>query len=216
MNDGNLILTLIAKYLELLKNTFLTTVKKMKRKTIAILGVDGAGKSTVIENLKQLLKDKCFVQYMGSRSYEDPKLVELLGKTSMTKVEVLYSIWLRYRCFWKRYNKAVATGKIVLFDRSVDEIYINSSGLFKILYTVLYKYMFPTYSSVIYLHCSAEESLRRKNDIPNAEVFRAMKGRFDKYFLNNPKCLCLSSEEHSPQELTELAYNYIMERYGHE
>jgi len=188
----------------------------MKAKTIAIIGVDGAGKSTVIQNLKQLLKDECVVQYMGSRSYEDAKLVKLLCQTSMTKVEFLYSIWLRYRCFWKRYKQAVASGKIVLFDRSVDEIYINSSGVFKLMYTVLYKYMFPSPSSLIYLHCSAEASLRRKDDIPDPDVFRAKKARFDRCFLNNPKCLCLNSEEHNPQELTKLVYNYIVEHYCHE
>lgn len=188
----------------------------MKRKTIAIIGVDGSGKSTVIENLRLLLKDKCVVQYMGSRSYEDPKLEELLSQKKLTKLEQLYTIYLRYRCFRKRYNSAAATRKIVLFDRSVDEIYINSFGIFKIFYTILYKYLFPSPSCRIYLHCSVEESLHRKNDIPDPDVFRAMKARFDKSFLNNPNCLCLNSEEYDSQKLTKIAFNYIMEHCDHE
>ncbi len=188
----------------------------MNRKTIAILGVDGTGKSTVIKNLQQLLKDKCIVQYMGSRSYEDPRLMKILDKPRMTKFELLYSIWLRYLCFWKRYKNAVASGKIVLFDRSVDEIYINSSGVFKFVYTFLYKYAFPSPSVVIYLHCSAAESLCRKDDIPDPVAFRAMKKRFDQCFLDNPKCLCLSSEKYNPQELAELVYNYIEEHFDYE
>lgn len=186
----------------------------MKKKTIAIIGVDGTGKSTVIDNVSLRLGDNCIVKYMGSRSYEDVELEQLLTKKRMSKIELLRSIWLQYRCFWTRYNDAVRSGKIALFDRYIHEIYLNSNGVFKVIYTILYKYLYPRPSSIIYLHCSANESLRRKDDIPNPDVFRAMKSRFDNYFLGNKSCFCLNSEEHSPQELADLVYNYIVWHYG--
>lgn len=185
----------------------------MKHKTIAILGIDGSGKSTVIENVSMRLKDKCVVKYMGSRSYEDKVLELLLNKPKHSPIEMIRLIYLRYRCFWKRYNDAVSTGKIVLFDRYIHEIFLNSIGKMRFIDTILYKYLFPTPSSLIYLYCSAEESLRRKDDIPDADVFREMKKRFDNYFLNDNDCLCLSSEEHNPQELADIVYKYIIERY---
>lgn len=187
----------------------------MKGKTIAFVGVDGSGKSTLIKNLQQLLKDKCIVQYMGCRSYEDPKLVKLLEKNNLTKIEKLYLRWLQYRCFRKRYDNAVATGKIVLFDRFVDELYINASK-YNFFYVFLYKYVFPRPSCLFYLHCSVDESLHRKNDVPDSVFFRTMKVKFDNRFLKDPKCICLNSEEFTPQELTTLVYNHIIEYYNHE
>jgi thymidylate kinase len=181
----------------------------MKYKNFAILGVDGSGKSTLIKELANKFGNKCVITYMGSRSYEDDRLETLLKKKKCTRLEFYEIIIRRYICFWKRYINSIRSRRIVLYDRYVHEIYINSSEHYKLLYTILYKYLYPSPKYTIYLYCSVEESLRRKNDIPDPIEFRKMKERFDNVFLHDRKCLCLSSEEYTPEELAEISYTFI-------
>lgn len=169
------------------------------KKTIAILGVDGSGKSTAVENLSTIYGDKCSITYMGYTRFEDPR-IELLRKKRHTNP---ITTWLTYRCFWHRYFKALKQGDFAIFDRYVHEIFINANkSLYSRINIILYKYLFPKPQKMVYLYCSSDESLRRKNDIPNPDTFIAMKKRFDNYFLNRKGVLCLDSEQLSPQEIT--------------
>jgi thymidylate kinase len=179
------------------------------KKTIAILGVDGTGKSTVIDKLSNKLYDRCFVQYMGYRSFENPKIEMIQKKTDRTRWDTLYRIWLIYLCYWKRYNNAVNSEKIVLFDRYVHEIYINAKGFYRLLYTFLYKYLYPKPKRIVYLYCSSEISFKRKSDILDPAAFKAMKKRFDDIFLNNKDCLCLNTEKQTADEIVEIILNSI-------
>lgn len=186
----------------------------MKR-TIALIGVDGTGKSTIINRLKELFGDDAITMYMGSVRFEDPNIEELVKKPRLNIIESVKYIFLVYKCFCGRYWRAVKTNKIVLFDRYVHERYLNATGKRKLINLVLYKYLFPRTSGIVYLYCSAETSLKRKDDIPNAEVFRALKKRFDNYFLNHKDCLCLDTDTKSVDEITNESYNYIIAKiYG--
>lgn len=171
-----------------------------KINTLAILGVDGSGKSTAIENLAVKYGDKCSVTYMGYTRFEDPRIESLKNRRFSNPLIT----WLIYRCFWVRYIKALKQGDFAIFDRYVHEIFINANKtLYNRINVILYRYFFPMPQKIVYLYCSAEESLRRKNDIPNPDIFIAMKKRFDNYFMNKNGVLCLDSEKLSPEEITE-------------
>lgn len=180
------------------------------KKTVALIGVDGTGKSTIINRLKELFGDEAITMYMGSVRFEDPKIEELAKKPCLSFIESVKYLFLVNKCFWGRYRGAVKTNKIVLFDRYVHERYLNATGKRKLINLVLYKYLFPRTSCIIYLYCSAETSLKRKDDIPDAEVFHAMKKRFDSCFLNSNDCLCLDTDTKSVDEITNESYNYII------
>lgn len=170
----------------------------MKSKTIAILGVDGSGKSTVVNNLHFRYGDRCVVTYMGYKDFEDSRIKELKNKRFATPI-IVFRI---YRCFWRRYLNAIKSDKIAIFDRYVHEIFINAEGRFRRINILLYRYLFPMPSLIVYLHCSAEESLKRKDDIINEDIFKAMKRRFDEFFLNRKGVLCLDSGSLSSDEIT--------------
>ena len=177
----------------------------MRRKTIAILGVDGSGKSTAINNVSKIYGERCTVTYMGNTRFEDNNIEKLKGKRFRGPIIIL----LIYRCFWNRYRRANKSGRLALFDRYVHEIFINASGKYKIIYTLLYKYLFPMPNRIVYLYCSPEISLNRKSDIADADVFKAMKKRFDDYFKNRKGVLCLDTGLLNEDEITDRINNYI-------
>lgn len=181
----------------------------MRRKTIAILGVDGSGKSTVVSNLQKVFGDECIITYMGYKDFEDPKIEELKGRRFSTFL-VMCRI---YRCFWHRYINAVRANKIAIFDRYVHEIFLNANNSRKWLNTLLYKYLFPKPSITVYLYCPVKESLKRKNDIPDVEVFTIMKERFDAYLINRKNVLCLDTGELAADEITNRITNFINQSF---
>lgn len=177
-------------------------------KTIAILGVDGTGKSSVIQEIQKRLGKKCCVKYMGYRSFDDPR-IEKINNSAHGFVSGIKLKYLIYKEYLRRYKGAKEENKLVIFDRYVHEIYINSNGIGGIINKVLYKYLYPKPDLIVYLHCPAEVSLSRKDDIPNEQVFRAMKSRFDATFMNNKHCLCLSSEDYTSPQLADKIIEYI-------
>lgn len=177
-------------------------------KTIAILGVDGTGKSSVINEIKTKLGDSCIVQYMGYRSFGD-KRIEQIEARPHGLIQTLVLKWLIYKSYIRRYREAKKKNKIVIFDRYVHEIYINSFGLASFINKLVYKYLYPNPNFVIYLHCPAEISLARKDDIPDKEVFKSMKTRFDSVFIGRKKCLCLDSYKYSSEQLADIIIKYI-------
>ena len=182
-----------------------------KKKTIAILGVDGSGKSTAVKNLKNEYGDKCSVTYMGNTRFEDSR-IESLKKRRFSRPLVLF---LTYRCYKKRYRKGVSGGEFAIFDRYVHEIFINAGmGWYNKINIFLYKYCFPRPNKIVYLYCSEEASLRRKNDIPDPDIFIAMKKRFDNYFLHKQGILSLDTERLSPDEITKEISNLINKSFS--
>lgn len=177
----------------------------MTRKTIAILGVDGSGKSTAVKSLEEVYGEISSFTYMGYKDFEDGRIERLKGRRFSTPLIVL----LIYRCFWKRYLTAVKSSKLAIFDRYVHEIFINSGGRLRWVNTALYRYLFPMPSKMVYLYCSVQESLKRKSDIADPEEFSKMKKRFDDFFLNRKNVLSLNTEELSIKEITNRISEFI-------
>ena len=102
-----------------------------------------------------------------------------------------------------RYLKNRFSSKTVIYDRYVDEAYINSRGIKQFLCIIMYRFLFPKPKKVFYLHCSTDTSFKRKNDILDKKAFIDMKDRFDKKFLNTKGIIDLSSDELSLSEIID-------------
>lgn len=175
-------------------------IKKWSRKTncitLALIGVDGTGKSKALENLSEYYKDTAQSTYMGFRSYQTGFAKRMTARP--VKIPVLSTFLLCFSLYIEmmyRLIKAKTSRKhLILFDRYPWEAYINAG--YKQSKFWLYIFMlclFPKPTGTVYLYCPANVSLKRKTDIENAEEFVKMKERFDKLFLDNRFCKSLDT-----------------------
>lgn len=184
---------------------------RIPRKSIAILGVDGSGKSTLVQALKQLLDEKCCVQYMGFREMETfwGKEYYASGKRFKFKLMPFIGVYIE---MWYRYIKnRFHNYRIVLYDRFPWEAYDNAFGKYKVIYFILFKMFFPRPKKVYYLYCSVETSLKRKDDILNKEIFVNMKKRFDKKYKNQKSIKSFDTDECTTEEILEIICSDIMD-----
>lgn len=189
-----------------LKGFVRTRIMKMRKATIAIIGVDGTGKSSAIDILSRALQHRGFSVYMGYRDF-GTKIESSTGSSIKSVITIYLAMWKRYLKYRYHY------GGIIIFDRYPYEIYINSTGIKSRIYRVFYQVLFPTPNEIVYIHCKSETSLSRKDDIENENVFRKMKDRFDEEYLNNNEIICLSSDELSSVEIVDRICREINEFY---
>lgn len=140
-------------------------------KTICFVGVDGSGKSSTIELLRDQLGDKkVCVQYMGAKLWETKIGRKYHGhKIPHTwKNGVMFNLSLIYEMYY-RVLKHHGEDKIVFFDRYVDELVIyRESGNNKIiaaLYHIFFRWLFPRPEATFYFTCPIEISVKRKDDL---------------------------------------------------
>lgn len=179
---------------------------RLKRKDMVFVGVDGSGKSTIINKISAELPERTTVQYMGCRDYDNQKIsMENGGITNLFRVYV--QMWKRY---WKN---RFQYGKIILFDRWPYEIFINSSGYKRKIYRVLYRCLFPKPKRMVYMYCSETCSFRRKDDITDEQQFCKMKQRFDAFYLNQRNVIGFDTEKKGTEELYREIWKLIKEEY---
>lgn len=122
--------------------------------------------------------------------------------------------WVRWYALYRemkfRYNRAIKTNApIVIFDRYSWEANDNARDWKERIPTYLFfRLFFPNPDMTIYLHCPAEISLQRKDDILDAKQFEAMKARFDKRYLNE-KSLCIDTHANTPDQERGIVLEYI-------
>lgn len=152
-------------------------------KSIAVLGVDGTGKSTIVKAIYEYFgSDKALVQYMGLKEWETwPARIcttmpwaKVFGR--FVRLAVLYE--LKRRVYKHNHRK-----KIVIFDRYVDEQVLQfcktKQNLFGKIMEGLFKRVFwksfyrPTMS--FYMTCNLEVSIARKDDINSSQEIDRLK-----------------------------------------
>ena len=184
---------------------------RLHRRSIALIGVDGSGKSTTIKELKKTLGEGCFVQYMGFREMETKWGKEWYASGKKFKIKIIPFLGV-YLEMWYRYLKyRFYNGRIVLYDRFPWEAFDNGTGKYKAIYFLLFKVLFPRPYKVIYLHCSTETSLKRKNDITNVELFKSMKLRFDSKYKNDKKIMSFNTDVMETSDIVDQICKYIMD-----
>lgn len=152
-------------------------------KSIAVLGVDGTGKSTIVKAIYERLgSKKSCIQYMGLKEWETKPAQMCLTKPwaklfgRFARLAVLYE--LKKRVYKHNHDK-----KIVIFDRYVDEQVLQfrktKQNLLGTIMECLYKRVFgenfyrPTMS--FYMTCNLEVSIARKDDINSSQEIERLK-----------------------------------------
>lgn len=182
-----------------------------KTVTIAIIGVDGTGKSTSIDAIKNYYGNAVASQYMGFRLFQTKLAKSWYGQNKRIPILSFFidCIMLPYE-MWYRYKHALSEGKeIVLFDRYPWEIYDNSRGIARVINYLLFKVLFTKPDGIIYLYCRAETSLSRKTDIEDEKAFKLMKENFDKQYKEYPGALVLNTDNEGVEEVRNRTIAYV-------
>lgn len=182
--------------------------RKKPIRTVAILGMDGSGKSSTLTLLKQHFGDRAHIQYMGFKDFQTDgakqwKPIET-GNAVYRKFRNIFSFLSTYRAeMLYRYRKAVADdqAELIFFDRYAWDSYESEfDPLMRVLMFLWFKVSFPRPDLVIYLHCPKDVSLERRNDIEDVALFAKKKERMDALYLKK-NVLCFDSSEMTQEEI---------------
>lgn len=192
---------------------FLAHLQK-RQYTVALIGVDGSGKSSALQNLTEYYQGSAFTQYFGFRDYKTNLAKKLCDGNKRFKnkyISNLFRCVALYNEMLYRYNVAKKSGKrILLFDRYVWEAADNSVlSAERVLNTLLFKKLFPNVDTVIYLYCPVDISLSRKNDIEDVDCFVRMKERFDKLYMRKEGSLAIDTSITPREEVLGLIVLHI-------
>jgi len=163
--------------------------------SLCIVGVDGTGKSTVIDELRKLFSDeKAVIQYMGTKNWELPHMQYLYSNESRY-VSIRRRLYLIPEMYHRIYKYKDET-RLIIFDRYLDEQILQFSKystldfkqrVIKWLYSFFFRYLFYKPTITVYLYCDLKTSIARKDDIvtnEHVEKLTANKKIMDEYYLN--------------------------------
>lgn len=190
---------------------------RVHRFSVAVVGVDGTGKSTLVESLGRYYGDRAYVQYMGFRSHTTlpARLFELahglhplFRRLHLYTILYMLSSWHemrhRLRCAFRQKDK------LILLDRYAWEANDNAVSPFALrLSDFLFHRHFPSPGGLIYLHCPVEQSLQRKDDILDIEWFVKMKEKTDRNYMDRPDTLTIDTSANTPEQVMSMAVEYI-------
>ncbi len=113
-----------------IKKFFVKIKRHLSNKTIAIIGMDGASKSSTIDAIKNIYGTKAEIVYMGNRNFKNKKLEKLVNNKNNSLINKIFKRPLLFFEMLNRYNKYRYSGKVVLFDRYADDIVAFSNTSF--------------------------------------------------------------------------------------
>ena len=193
-----------------LNNVIRECMKRLHRRNICFMGVDGSGKSTTIQVLSDILGEQSTVLYMGFKNFKSKGVKKAEGQVkNISRISLCHIMLLQWIEFWRRYMSVRFSKKYVLFDRFPDESIINYKKTSKILAFILFKILFPRPKSVYYLYCSEESSFNRKDDILNKKDFVDRKKKFDEKYINNKKIKSFSTDINTTNDIINEIINDI-------
>lgn len=188
-----------------------------KKRSIAFIGVDGAGKSSAVEAIKKIYADDARIVYMGLKEFKSRKLAKILesekknglnaGRKILKKILLLKENIKRvYRYRFRRY--------VVIYDRYLEDYYACPDGMFHIIDKLFYKILLPKPKMKFYFMCSVKTSLSRKDDIGNPEDFKKKKEDFDEAILKEKSIFVINTDRLNEEQVIEEICNKINDTKG--
>jgi thymidylate kinase len=180
---------------------------------IAIIGIDGTGKSTSINQIKKYYGNKVETQYFGFRDYKT-RFAKKQTQECKRKIQIISPIMTLLSLYMEMLYRYISVIKkrapLNVFDRYVWEAGDNTPNMAaKILYKLFFKVLFPRVDGVIYLYCPLDTSLNRKDDIDNIEKFTEMKQRYDYNYLQKKKVLAIDTSTKCTSDVLGEVISYV-------
>lgn len=195
---------------------------KIKYKSICVCGVDGTGKSTIVNLIADMFENETsVVQYMGQKNWET-RIAKFFAEHPLKIIRVVRPIAVIVEYYYRVY-KHNGLKKIVIFDRYVDELtisFIDAEGWKRRIVAGMYKFFLgnkfyhPTVT--FYLTCDIEISLSRKDDIKSTEQIDALKKikkRLDEYYMNEETVVINTGLNSIENTLKIIKNNLQMDQY---
>ena len=134
---------------------------------IALLGVDGAGKSTIIKNLSN---ENIKVIYMGFRDFKFQKFIDKLNKNKITLFFQHFIVYIENLFRYKKALQYEKEGFNVVFDRyPLVDYQVASKGSY-FFYKLFYKHFFPKPDKLVLIVGDEEEIYQRKPELTKEEI----------------------------------------------
>lgn len=194
---------------------------KYRQVKIAVIGVDGTGKSSLLKMVKEKYSEKVCIVYMGFKDVNNPRALNLLREKKLAwfpGIEgIRYYLGYSYEMKSRIKRGLKSKKKIIVYDRYSWEGYDNADfGYRKLFAYIFFKLIIPKPNLIIYLYCPIKISLLRKNDIPNIKEFGLMKKRFDNIYKKKSTCCIdtsISSREEVLDKMIELVIKFTGEQF---
>lgn len=189
----------------------------MNLKSICIVGVDGTGKSSLIQMLAQTIGEtKAIVQYMGLKDWESG-----FGKKYLSKKGgggILSSFMKVIAIFVEMYHRVYkyrGSDKVIIFDRYVDERIISremskksgKSDMLNKIYKLFFLHYFHRPILTFYLECPIDYSIKRKDDITtDADIdnLKKSKAAYDQYYKGKADVIIINTSENNQQQTLQI------------
>ncbi len=184
---------------------FILSEKKQhfnKGKIIAILGVDGTGKTTIINILKEKLKYKAI--YMGNKEYYIEKKINIEKANFLLKPIIFLTMyieeWTKYflLLYYKLRGEIILTDRYYKYEKILKGKYYNSKTE-RIIQKIFYDFLYPNANKYVFLYEDYETIKKRKNEIKKEDykkILEETKKRFKtkkfKIIKNNNKTKTLN------------------------
>lgn len=225
--------------------SFLNHFNKIKRifkqpgYTVAFLGTDGSGKSTIIENIKNPLNDAFHnaVYYEHMRPNRLPSIARLMGKKDEFTGPVTnphgssnsgflgslfrwgyYMLDYTFGFYLKVWPKKAIRSCVWIFDRYYyDNLIDPKRGRIKLPYWILKfgQFIIPEPDIILCLGADAEAIHKRKPELPLVEVERQVVA-LKKFCKNNKRAVWIDtgkSEDESSKDALEAIIKVMAKRF---
>ncbi len=192
---------------------------KYKQIKVAVIGVDGTGKTSLLKNIAEKYNNTSYTAYMGFKNVNNPSALKIMENKKLEWIPGIEGIKYYFGFYFEmrsRIKKAInSKKKLVVYDRYPWEGYDNAdSGYRKLFAYIFFELLMPSPDIIIYLHCPIDVSLSRKNDILNVEEFSNMKKRLDNIYMSMKSVCSIDTSLSNSGAVFDKTIKYIIEFTG--
>lgn len=196
---------------------------KYKQMKVAVIGVDGTGKTSLLKKIAEKYPNTSYIAYMGFKDINSPRALKIIENKKLAWIPGIEGIKYYFSFYFEmksRIRKAInSKKKLVVYDRYPWEGYDNADpGYRKLFAYVFFKLLIQKPDMIVYLHCPVETSLLRKDDILDVDEFSGMKKRSDNIYMAMKSVYSidtsLSNSEEVFDKMIECIIKFMGEQFG--